>query len=145
MLAAVVDVNLLVSGFISGRAGREAASVSLVDLWLDGRITLVVSPRLLEELEETLRSDKVAQYIPADDVLSYVSLVATTARLEPEPSDPPAVCRDPSDDYLFALAASTSVPLVSADPDVLAVEQPPREVLRIGDFLRRVRVTMEEE
>lgn len=36
-----------------------------------------------------------------------------------DPDDVPAVCRDPNDDYLFAVAAAHADVLVSGDKDVL--------------------------
>ena len=47
----------------------------------------------------------------------------------PDPSHIPSVCRDPDDDYLFALAHDANGVLVSGDGDVLAVQEPSVRVL----------------
>jgi predicted nucleic acid-binding protein len=39
----------------------------------------------------------------------------------PDPLDVPAVCGDPNDDYLFALARRAGAVLVSGDKDILDV------------------------
>lgn len=136
---AVVDVSVLVAGLISKRGGRVAATVSLIDLWWAGAIEPVVCPALVDEFEATLRKTKIARIIPSGDATGYVTMLLVCSQMRPNPSDVPRVCRDPEDDYLFALAAENGVSLVSVDPDVLETESPPCRVLGIGAFLREVR------
>lgn len=136
---AVVDVSVLVAGLISKRGGRVAATVSLIDLWWAGAIEPVVCPTLIGEFEATLRKDKIARMIPSGDVDGYVTMLSVCSHMRPNPSPVPRVCRDPEDDYLFALAVESGVSLVSVDPDILDAENPPCRVLGIGDFLREVR------
>lgn len=47
-------------------------------------------------------------------------MLATMAQIEPDPSSPPPVLRDPSDDYLLALAqAAGADAIVTGDHDLL--------------------------
>jgi len=135
---AVIDVSLLIAGLISRRGERESATVSLIDLWLAGAIEPVVCPALIDEFERVLR-EKFATYIPSEDVDGYVEILASCSHMHPDPQDPPRICRDPHDDYLFALAVESGVSLMSTDRDILETADPPCRVLGIGDFLREVR------
>ncbi len=99
----------------------------------EGRYELVLSTRLVSELEDVLRREKFRRYLPIESVplfISRLALAASRASGGPLPYDPPyeegeivQVSADPKDDYLVALAvASEASYLVSGDPHLLDLQ-----------------------
>jgi putative PIN family toxin of toxin-antitoxin system len=122
MLRAVADANVLVSAALS--RSPQAPSVLTLDAALDGRVELVTSPMLLREITSVLSRPRLRKYVSADEAARFVAdLAAQTTLLIDPPGPHPTVCRDPRDDYLFALAAMSGVEaIVSGDLDLLAVD-----------------------
>jgi putative PIN family toxin of toxin-antitoxin system len=108
----VLDTNVIVSGILSPRGAARA----LLDLARSGHITLVVSPILLDELEEVL-----TRFFPrtaANEIRAAVEEIASLA----EPEDVAAVTRDPDDDHVLAAAISGSaLYIASRDQDLLTL------------------------
>ena len=117
----VADANILVSAALA--PSPQSPSVRIIDAALDGRIELVMSPALLEEIADVLSRPRIRRRLSADDAQLFLADVAAQVVMLADPLDPPTVCRDPDDDYLVALAmiAGAEV-LVSGDDDLLAVE-----------------------
>ena len=114
----VLDANVWVSALLS----RVGAPARLVERWLEGELEAIVCPRLLAELERTLRSPKLRQRVAEEDAGEFVALVRDLAEVVPDPTDPPPTrSKDPDDDYLIALAASERVQIVSGDAHLLAL------------------------
>ncbi len=81
-----------------------------------GGLELVVSPLLLEELEDVLKREKFRRYVDLDAVRDYLALLRREALLAADPEGPPPLRpADPDDDYLIALAHEQSAFLVSGD------------------------------
>jgi putative PIN family toxin of toxin-antitoxin system len=122
MLRAVADANVLVSAAIA--RSPQAPSVLTLDAALDGRVELVTSPMLLREITSVLSRPRLRKYVSADEATRFVAdLAAQTTLLVDPPGPHPTVCRDPRDDYLFALAAVSGVEaIVSGDLDLLDVD-----------------------
>jgi putative PIN family toxin of toxin-antitoxin system len=122
MLRAVADANVLVSAALS--RSPQAPSVLTLDAALDSRVELVTSPMLLREITSVLSRPRLRKYVSADEATRFVAdLAAQTTLLVDPPGPPPTVCRDPRDDYLFALAAVSGVEaIISGDLDLLAVD-----------------------
>lgn len=117
----VADANILVSAAL-GRS-PESPSVRIIDAALDGRIELVMSPALLEEVADVLSRPRILTRLSAEDARLFLADVAAQVVMLADPLDPPSVCRDPDDDYLVALAVIAGAEvLVSGDDDLLAVE-----------------------
>ena len=117
----VIDPNVLVSGsFSSGATGQ------LVDRWLTDRpFELIVSPLLLAELEEVLLRPKFRRWLDEDTAHSYIDRLRSEATPAKDPEIVPAVTRDPTDDYLVALAREVRADyLVSGDLDLLQLADP---------------------
>lgn len=115
---AVVDTNVLVSGF--GWSGPPAA---VVDAVLAGRIQLVTSPPLLEELRRVLSYPRLAVVVartgltPAElvDLIRDASVVVNPQRRI-------ALVRDSDDNRLLeAAVAGEATMIVSGDADLLAL------------------------
>ncbi len=122
MLRVVADANVLISAALA-RSPR-APSVLTLDAALDGRLELITSPLLLQEIASVLARPRLQKYISADEALRFITdLAAQTTLLTDPPGPHPAVCRDPRDDYLVALAtASGAEAIVTGDLDLLAID-----------------------
>ena len=114
----VLDATVLVSALLS-RTGRPA---ELVRRWLEGDIDLVLSERLLDEIERTLRSPKLRGRLRDDEVERFVATLRDLGDVVPDPDEPPPVrSPDPDYDYLLALAARERTPLVTGDRHLLGL------------------------
>jgi len=132
----VLDPGVLVSAVLS----QSGAPGEALDAWRDGAFDLVVSPLLLDELEEVLLGPRFSEYVIPDQVRAYVDALAVEGVAFDDPEDPPRVTRDRDDDYLFALAIAAHADfIVSGDKDVTSVPSPPCPVLALRAFLDRLR------
>lgn len=116
-MRAIVDTNLLVSGLLwRGTPHR------LLERVREGTLTLVSSPALLAELVEVIARPKFDAILIASNTSRERSLAEIRALAEiitPAPL-PEAVCRDPDDDEVLALALAAGVDcIVSGDLDLL--------------------------
>jgi len=93
----VVDPGVFVSALIA----PKGTPAQLLDLLLEQRFELVVSPRLLAELTGVLLRDRLRRYVTATEVRELVADLAAVAIVLRDPPDPVTVTRDPNDDYLI--------------------------------------------
>ena len=114
-MRAVLDPNVLIAALLS----RSGAPAQIVSRWLAGEFELVVSKSLLAELERALAYPKIRARIVPADASDFVSLLRLSAELAPDPPKPAPRSADPGDDYLLALAESTSAVLVTGDRHLL--------------------------
>ena len=133
----VFDPNVIISATLS--PGGSPAQV--YELWRNGAFELVVSPRLLWELEGVLGRDKFRDLVHSDDVAELLTVLTADASLVSDPVDEPDIhSSDPDDDYLIALASKSRSVLVSGDRDLLELsDQVP--VYSPAEFLARIRET----
>ena len=135
MTRAVLDTGVLVAGIISS-AGAPA---SLVRSWRLGEFDLIVCPMLLAELQRVLDYPKLRRYLTEDQAARLLLAIENAALALPDPDQIPQVCRDPADDYLFALAGAHADVLVSGDKDVLEATEPGVRVLTPAGFAEILR------
>jgi uncharacterized protein len=126
VIRAALDPGVLVSGAISSK-GTPA---TILRAWYDGAIELIVCPLLLTELRRAFTYPKVRRRVPEEEAEALVTAIGRGAIMLPDPVDVRTVCRDPDDDYLFALARDAGAVLVSGDKDVLDVTDAGVRVLR---------------
>ena len=109
----VLDTNVFVAGvFFSG------PPATILRAWREGRITLVVSPPIMDEYRRVMH--ELATQFPAVDPGPPLELLAVHARMVDAPSLPETVCTDPTDDMFMACAiASDSRVVVSGDKALL--------------------------
>jgi len=113
---AVLDVNVIVAAVLSPN-GSPAA---VLRRWLEGAYDLVVSPKLLDELERTLGYRKISNRVTSEEAGELLGMLRRNAEVRDDPTnDPPARSADPGDDYLIALAADARAIIVSGDRHLL--------------------------
>lgn len=116
MRRVVLDPGVLVSALIT----PGGAPARLLSEMRAGRLELIVSPQLLDELEQVLLREKFRRYADLDAVRDYLVFIRREAFAAPDPHDvPPLRSPDPDDDYLIALAFAQNATLVSGDSDLL--------------------------
>jgi uncharacterized protein len=116
---ALLDVNVLISGLLS----RTGAPARLLGKWLEGEFELVVTERLLAELEATLARPKLHRHFDEEEVNGFLELLRGLAeRVEDPDAGPTVTSRDPRDDYLIAAAATAHATLVTGDAHLLELE-----------------------
>lgn len=114
----VVDANTLASGIAGLRHGRPPAL--LVVALEDEVFEAVVCPELLGEVRKTLRKPYFRQRVDETAVAEALAMLADAGVMLEDPADVEAVLRDPSDDYLLALAREAGAEaIVSGDKDLL--------------------------
>lgn len=132
MLRVVADPGVLVSGVLT-RAGPPA---EVLDRWRAGEFDLVVSPKLLGELEDVLLRPKFRSALSELDARHHVDGLAVEAVLIPDPDEVPAMTPDPDDDYLVALAVAAGADaIVSGDAHLTELENPPTPVVKPREFI----------
>lgn len=140
MLRAVADANVLISAALA--RSPQAPSVLTLDAALDGHVELITSPSLLQEIASVLARPRLRKYLSADEASRFVADLATQTTLLIDPPGPrPAVCRDPRDDYLVALALASGVDaVISGDLDLLDIdpEQVAVEIITPRQFVERL-------
>ena len=89
------------------------------------------SPTLLAEIASVLARERLRRYLSLDEADRFVADLASQTMLSADAPPPhPAICRDPADDYLIALALHTgATAIVTGDRDLLEIENPPVAVL----------------
>jgi uncharacterized protein len=111
-LRAVLDPNVLVSALLSA-SGTPA---ELIRRWLAGDFELVLSAKLVGELERVLRYPKITARISAAQASEIVDVLRDEGLMADDPVA--TVTRgldDPEDEYLIALAVASGAALVSGD------------------------------
>jgi putative PIN family toxin of toxin-antitoxin system len=116
-----------------------APSALVLDAALDGRIELLSSSLLLAEIVSVLERPRLRRYLSLDEAVRFVTdLVSQTTHVADAPTPHPAVCRDPHDDYLVALAVATRADaIVTGDRDLLELPEPPIAVLTPRGLVER--------
>jgi uncharacterized protein len=127
----VVDPGVFVSALI-GPPGSPPDVV--VQAWIDDRVEVVASPALIAELRLVLMRPKFRRWFDESTARRLVERIERHATALPDVDSPPAITRDPADDYLVALArAAGAAALVSGDRDLLeaGLDDPPVWTARV--------------
>ena len=125
MTRVVVDANVLASG-IAGHA--DSPSRRLLDALAADRIEALLCNRILQELDRALQRPYFAARVTAVERQQADAVLRAAADVLADPVAPPAVVRDPRDDYLVALARAARVDaIITGDRDLLDHEglEPP--------------------
>lgn len=114
---AVLDVNVIVSATLT----PDGVSARVVEAWLRGGFELIVSPRLLEELQRVLAYPKIRRKLDTDDARASFEVVILWATVRDDPPPVTGSAPDPADDYLVELARVEGAALVTGDKQLLAL------------------------
>lgn len=135
MLRIVADPGVLVSAVLAS-IGPPA---QLIDRWRAGEFDLIVSLKLLTELEDVLLRPKFHVLMTEEDACAYVDALALEAVVVGDPEEVERVTDDPDDDYLVALAVVAGADaLVSGDAHLTELLDPPVSVLTPRQLLERL-------
>ena len=108
----ILDTNVFASGvFFTG------TPYSILDAWRHGRLTLVVSPEIMEEYRRVTH-DLAAQF-PAIDPVPPLELVTIHAQMVKTPPLPHQVCTDPDDDKFLACAVASQTKIITTGDKAL--------------------------
>lgn len=116
-LRVVVDCNVYVSLLIGG------SMLKLRDFLFSKSVELILSNKLLAEIEEQTTKTKFAKYLTAEQASLLLELLAEVGTIHADNDLKQAISRDPDDDYLLALAKTTKAHvLLTGDRDLLVLE-----------------------
>ncbi len=105
MIRAIVDTNVLASGFI-GFATPASTPGAIVRAWRDDQFELVVSEPIIVELEHTFQDPYFTRRLSAQDRLDAVTLLRTQAVITAITVSVQGVATHPEDDVILATAVT---------------------------------------
>jgi uncharacterized protein len=113
----VIDSNVLLSALV-GKA--DAAPAVLLEAIHDHIVEMIACPTLLAEVRDTLAEPYFRALLDEHEAVQALAALQRIAVMREDPADPEPVLRDPSDDYLLALAKiSEAEGIVTGDKDLL--------------------------
>lgn len=122
----VLDTNVLISGMLL----PKSVPGQIVQAWRKAQYTLVVSEKMLEEIERVLKYPKIQRRLnwSVEQTERYISLLRfytdVVSIAETLEALPPDVLRDPNDIPILAtLLAGSADWLVTGDDDLHAVRE----------------------
>lgn len=123
MKKAVLDTNVLISGLISPR-GTPA---KLLAAWRAGKFELVVSPKIIDEINEVLHREKIKRYfhhygenLPG----KFIAGLKRLATVVPGQREVKIVNADPDDDMFIAAAVESEADyIVSGNKHLLELNR----------------------
>lgn len=124
MIRAVFDTNVFISALFNPK--RPPAQV--LELALQGKIRLIVSPQLVEEIERVLTYPKVKKLLKkrqttTGEVVEAIAKILKVAVLTPGDLTIEAVPDDPADDMVLACALEGKADfIISGDHQLLDLE-----------------------
>lgn len=128
----VVDTNVLLTYLLSPDPTGTVVD-RLLDAAASNRLELLLPVQVMVELNIAVQRPRLARRVThheVESVLRRVTEIATVLPLLNE--EPPAICRDPKDDFLIAVAFLHDADfLVTQDTDLLVLD--PIGKLRIID------------
>lgn len=117
MTRLVLDASALLSGIASN---PERPPGLLIAALYEGRFESIVCPTLLGEVRRGLKRGYFRNHVAEEEIERVVLTIATASVQLRDPKRPPAILRDPSDDYLVALArVARARAIVTGDKDLL--------------------------
>lgn len=132
MICVVLDTNV----FISGIFWERNYCSQIIELWKSGRISLITSRRLVEELVEIMQDFKIK--LPAVIVHEWRNIIFDNSHTVVPTEEIDIVKEDSDDNILFETAISGNAQyIVTQDKAVLKINNfRGIKVLKPEDFLR---------
>ena len=98
--------------------------LNLRDFLFSKSVELILSDKLLTEIEEQTTKTKFAKYFSAEQASLLLELLADVGSIHPDTRLDHAVSRDPDYDYLLALTKTAKAHvLLTGDRDLLVLEK----------------------
>jgi putative PIN family toxin of toxin-antitoxin system len=118
VLKVVVDTNVWIRALLGG-----PVSLPVLRAWRDGRFQVVISPPLLEELDEVWQRPRLSKHISAADATELMEQLRWRGLLVAPTTIPPR-CRDIKDNPVLATAIDgRATAIVSGDADLRSDEE----------------------
>jgi uncharacterized protein len=119
---ALLDANVLISAVIRPRGAPGLIITALLER---DRFELVLSPRIVAEVEAALKLRKIRKYLrEPDEALLWLADLAALADLADDTGRAKGVCRDPGDDAVLSAAIEGRADvIVTGDADLLVLEE----------------------
>lgn len=138
MICVRLDANVYVSAALA--RAPQAPSLRLLEAAADRRIRAIACPTLLAEVGSVLARARLRRYLSLEQSVRFVADVAAVTEVVSDPTKPyPALCRDPADDYLLALAANYEVDaLGTGDRDLLEMHPGDLAILAPRALIERI-------
>ncbi|MBW3633065.1 MAG: putative toxin-antitoxin system toxin component, PIN family [Chloroflexi bacterium] len=119
MIVAVLDTNVLASGFI-GEDKPDSTPGELVRRWRAKSFTLVVSEHILAELNDTFTDPYFTRRLSAAEIAAALDSLRIDAVIQPITVDVVGIASHTEDDVVVATALSAGAPyLVTGDRRLL--------------------------
>lgn len=127
----ILDTNLFISFLIN----RDLCGID--KLLVSGKILLVFSDELLEELISVVERPKFKQWFSENDLVDLLSVLEQFSEHVMVFSDI-KLCRDPKDNFLLNLAVDSKADfLLTGDKDLLVLGKVgDTNIMTVNDFLR---------
>lgn len=138
--AVVVDTNILIRAFLSGKLGEDR----ILQIVLHRRCDLMYSRRQLHEFTAVLGYERIVKKYTIDQTLVQTFLQWVSDYGKEVDAEPVKLCRDPSDNHILGLALhaarNRTVYMVTGDQDILSLRGKVKRVaiLTAGEFLKRM-------
>jgi putative PIN family toxin of toxin-antitoxin system len=116
-MKAVLDTNVFISGIFWTGASRKT-----LELWRDGKYTVVASLASVSEVEAVLKDFKIG--LPDDHIAVWIDLIVANCMLVEPDEKIDAVSDDPDDNmFLEAAVAAEADYIVSQDNHLLKLKE----------------------
>jgi putative PIN family toxin of toxin-antitoxin system len=113
----VLDTNVLVSALIKTGKPRE-----LFLKITEGRIQLILSRSILKEFSEVADDPRIRKYVDQDDIIAFLRIVGSVAKIVKVKSRFKVVKEDPDDDAVLRTAFDGKADcIVSGDNHLLSL------------------------
>lgn len=120
MITAVLDTNVLASGFI-GETKPDSTSGELIRRWRARRFTVVISDPILAELAVTFGTSYFTNRLSTEAIEGALASLRTGAVISPITVQVTGIASHPEDDAIIATALSAQADyLVTGDKPLLA-------------------------
>jgi putative PIN family toxin of toxin-antitoxin system len=128
LIRVLLDTNLIVSGLLT----IDGPPARLLLAWGVGAFEVIMSPRLLAELEGVLARPKIRRRIGEADAASFVEWMHRTAIWVDDPIPSRGLAPDPGDDFVVGVArAGSCAAIVSGDKGLQGIGNRPVVTPRI--------------
>jgi putative PIN family toxin of toxin-antitoxin system len=118
MLRVVIDTNLWIRALLGGQV-----TLPILEAWRAGKLTIVVSQPLIDELIQVWQRPRLRDRISASDAERLIEQLRLRGEMV-EPMSVPPRCRDPRDHPVLAAAIDGRVDaIVTGDADLRADDE----------------------